>query len=189
MPPFDVDDVLVEIGEFGPRQKLIYGASCLFQSVAAWFAILPTYSSHVGDQLWECLPEAEAQAVLAVGGGGAAAEDFARCRNATAMPNGPISTAYCGLAHSTWRFIEPGASIATEWRLLCDHEYLAKLPTSLYFAGFGVGVAAFGGLSDRLGRRPVFLSGAAATVLVGLAESASPSLLVYSALRTVLGAI
>ncbi|KAF7649357.1 hypothetical protein LDENG_00142350 [Lucifuga dentata] len=56
-------------------------------------------------------------------------------------------------------FTEDVNSIVTEWVLVQQQAYKVSLAGSLFFAGLLVGNVVFGPLSDRIGRKPVFLTG------------------------------
>ncbi|XP_034041053.1 solute carrier family 22 member 15-like [Thalassophryne amazonica] len=56
-------------------------------------------------------------------------------------------------------FTEDVDSVVTEWLLVQQQAYKVSLAGSLFFAGLLVGNVVFGPLSDRIGRRPVFLTG------------------------------
>uniref|UniRef100_A0A672U8B5 Major facilitator superfamily (MFS) profile domain-containing protein n=1 Tax=Strigops habroptila TaxID=2489341 RepID=A0A672U8B5_STRHB len=57
------------------------------------------------------------------------------------------------------RFVDNFTSIVTEWYLIEQEAYKVSLASSLYFAGLLIGNATFGPLSDKLGRKPVYISG------------------------------
>ena len=84
-------------------------------------------------------------------------------------------------------FITNFTSIATEWNLLCGQTYKNELTQSIFMAGTLVGAPLIGGLADKHGRKPLwvstyFLSGALA-FLSGL----SPSYYVFVTLRFLVG--
>nr|XP_026692059.1 solute carrier family 22 member 2-like isoform X2 [Ciona intestinalis] len=64
------------------------------------------------------------------------------------------------IACESWRFLKSPEveSISTEFSLVCGNAWLSPLITSAQMLGFMVGSLAGGTLSDRLGRRPVFLT-------------------------------
>ncbi|XP_010768637.1 solute carrier family 22 member 15, partial [Notothenia coriiceps] len=56
-------------------------------------------------------------------------------------------------------FTEDIDSIVTEWFLVKQQAYKVSLAGSLFFAGLLFGNVFFGPLSDKIGRRPVYLTG------------------------------
>ncbi|XP_016121927.1 solute carrier family 22 member 15-like [Sinocyclocheilus grahami] len=57
------------------------------------------------------------------------------------------------------KFTEDVSSIVTEWYLIKHQAYKVNLAGSLFFAGVLIGNVLFGPLSDKIGRKPVFLTG------------------------------
>ncbi|XP_053731253.1 solute carrier family 22 member 15 isoform X1 [Synchiropus splendidus] len=78
-------------------------------------------------------------------------------------------------------------SIVTEWSLVEQQAYKVSLAGSLFFAGLLVGNLVFGPLSDRVGRRPVYLTGLFFEVLFGYMSAAAPSYEVFAASRLLVG--
>ncbi|XP_061915403.1 solute carrier family 22 member 15 [Entelurus aequoreus] len=78
-------------------------------------------------------------------------------------------------------------SIVTEWLLVKQQAYKVSLAGSLFFAGLLLGNIIFGPLSDRIGRRPVYLAGLFFEVLFGYVTVAAPSYELFAASRLLVG--
>ncbi|XP_061767475.1 solute carrier family 22 member 15 isoform X3 [Nerophis ophidion] len=78
-------------------------------------------------------------------------------------------------------------SIVTEWVLVKQQAYKVSLAGSLFFAGLLLGNIIFGPLSDRIGRRPVYLAGLFFEVLFGYVTVAAPSYELFAASRLLVG--
>ncbi|CAL8258985.1 unnamed protein product [Lota lota] len=85
------------------------------------------------------------------------------------------------------RFTEDLDSIVTEWYLVQDEAYKVSLAGSLFFAGVLVGNIVFGPLSDRVGRRPVFLTVLFFEVLFGYLTAVAPSYELFALSRLLVG--
>uniref|UniRef100_A0A8D2PUP5 Solute carrier family 22 member 13 n=1 Tax=Zosterops lateralis melanops TaxID=1220523 RepID=A0A8D2PUP5_ZOSLA len=72
--------------------------------------------------------------------------------------------------------------------MVCDRAVLSDVSQSIYMAGLLIGATLFGMLSDRIGRRPVFLISILIQAVFGLAVAFSPHIYVFMALRCVVGA-
>ncbi|XP_067466905.1 solute carrier family 22 member 15 [Thunnus thynnus] len=78
-------------------------------------------------------------------------------------------------------------SIVTEWFLIKQQAYKVSLAGSLFFAGLLVGNVVFGPLSDRIGRRPVYLTGLFFEVVFGYVTAFAPSYEVFAVSRLLVG--
>lgn len=84
-------------------------------------------------------------------------------------------------------FTEDVNSIVTEWFLLKQQAYKVSLAGSLFFAGVLVGNVFFGPLSDKIGRKPVFLTALFFEVVFGYATAFAPSYEVFALSRLLVG--
>ncbi|XP_075996597.1 solute carrier family 22 member 15 isoform X5 [Genypterus blacodes] len=84
-------------------------------------------------------------------------------------------------------FTEDVDSIVTEWVLVQQQAYKVSLAGSLFFVGLLLGNVVFGPLSDRIGRRPVLLSGLFFEVIFGYVTALAPSYEVFAASRLLVG--
>ncbi|KAK1905274.1 Solute carrier family 22 member 15-like, partial [Dissostichus eleginoides] len=84
-------------------------------------------------------------------------------------------------------FTEDIDSIVTEWFLVKQQAYKVSLAGSLFFAGLLFGNVFFGPLSDKIGRRPVYLTVLFFEVIFGYVTAFAPSYEVFAVSRLLVG--
>ncbi|XP_063817705.1 solute carrier family 22 member 15-like isoform X2 [Pseudophryne corroboree] len=85
------------------------------------------------------------------------------------------------------RFSDNFTSIVSEWHLIKHEAYKVSLASSLLFAGLLIGNILFGPLSDKLGRRKVYLTGLLFDVIFGYLTALAPSYEVFALSRLFVG--
>ncbi|XP_009897431.2 solute carrier family 22 member 13 [Dryobates pubescens] len=192
-------DFMNVLGDFGPYQKLLVFLISLplllnpFQMIGQVFMVLEvphhcdtSWIRAVGPNLTE---EEQLNLTLPRGADGA----YEQCRRYSPVDWDLDSIRTYGLnateeCRSGW--VYPAGqppSLLTEFDLVCERKDLKDISQSIYMAGLLLGAIIFGALSDRVGRRPVFLISISLQGLFGLGTAFAPHLYVYMAFRCVVG--
>ncbi|EMP40443.1 Solute carrier family 22 member 15-like protein [Chelonia mydas] len=74
-----------------------------------------------------------------------------------------------------------------QWYLIRHEAYKVNLASSLYFSGLLIGNIIFGPLSDKLGRKPVYMSGLFFDVIFGYVTAFAPNYEIFAMSRFIVG--
>ncbi|XP_049780685.1 organic cation transporter protein-like [Schistocerca cancellata] len=79
------------------------------------------------------------------------------------------------------------SSTIVEWDLVCDSAWLRATADSMFMLGDMIGSFGFGFLSDRYGRKPIFIIALVLQILGGILVSVSPQYIFFMIFRLVVG--
>ena len=169
------DELLRNLGEFGKYQRKIY-----------FLLFIPTIFSAMQNLAWvflgatvhhRCLlPEEVGEAEVFEMPDGLKSK-LILSRDNTTFDNchylNDGNSTYCdnGWVYDKSTF---GSSAVMEWNLVCDNRSLRATAQSVYMFGVLLGSYIFGFLSDRFGRKPVFLLSIILQFLSGLGAGMAP---------------
>ncbi|XP_046845862.1 organic cation transporter protein-like isoform X1 [Xenia sp. Carnegie-2017] len=88
----------------------------------------------------------------------------------------------------TYNLSDGETTIISEWDLVCDDVYKSNIVTVLFSCGMMLGIL-FGQLSDKFGRKPVFLFTTFSHVIVGIVIFFTNNYIVFVFCRFVLGSL
>ncbi|XP_039603860.1 solute carrier family 22 member 16 [Polypterus senegalus] len=80
-------------------------------------------------------------------------------------------------------------SIVTDWDLVCDNEWLAKLTQPTFMLGVLIGALIFGDAADRVGRRPMLIFTSVCQYVLGICVAFSFNYYIFIVLRFLLAMV
>ncbi|XP_051954808.1 solute carrier family 22 member 16-like [Xyrauchen texanus] len=80
-------------------------------------------------------------------------------------------------------------SIVTEWDLVCEKEWLAKLTQPTFMLGVLIGALVFGDIADRIGRRPILIATSLCQFAFGILVAFTGNYYLFVAMRFLLATV
>ncbi|EDW16686.1 organic cation transporter-like protein [Drosophila mojavensis] len=186
------DEVIVQLGDFGRYQKIIYVLICLTSIPVAFHKLAGVF----------LLAKPEFRCALPTDVDGASYELPAQLQQ-LAYPE-KDSCAYYEVAYtngsyhrlsnssqSCTRYIYDQSkylnSAVTEFNLVCGRGFLAASSDSMFMLGVLLGSIIFGQLSDKHGRKPIFFASLVIQVIFGVVAALAPEYFTYTLARLIVG--
>ncbi|MCI4395820.1 hypothetical protein PGIGA_G00196460 [Pangasianodon gigas] len=80
-------------------------------------------------------------------------------------------------------------SIVTEWDLVCEKEWLAKLTQPTFMLGVLIGALLFGDVADRVGRRPILMATSVCQFAFGITVAFTGNYYIFMVMRFLLAMV
>lgn len=198
--PFEFDDLLPHLGEFGLYQKILFLLMIPFACNVAFVYFAQIFITIVPGNYWCRVPELanltiEERLALAIPVG---SDGYEKCRmydvNFTELVKNGVKE-----AGSTWNTVAckygweydfsevPYASISAELNWVCENAALPNTAQSIFFCGAILGGLIFGWMADRYGRIPALLSCNLVGLIGGIATAFCNSFWAFSVCRFLVG--
>lgn len=184
---FDLDLLIQQIGPFGKFQLLNYLLICIPVTLTAMYSLVFVFTA--GDLEYRCrIAECDADNpnlhasfmnfTTPIDG-----DRFSMCQKFQHIPNGTVENQCQAdlFDHnkvkdcSEFVYQDDETTILSEWDLGCSEEWKLSLVGSINNVGQVVGLALSGYISDRFGRRTVFILSCFFAALLGVIRSFSTS--------------
>lgn len=188
------DDVLVHLGKFGSYQKKNYVLLCLpvilcaFHKLSGVFLLAtPDHRCKLDGELSNAtfkLPESILNASYPLD---TKSNKFSQCSyfsDGVDARNDSREVRQC--SEYVWDTSKYESSAVKSFELICDRSDLKPRSDALLMVGVFMGSFAFGHLSDKYGRRIVFVLSLASQLFFGLLTAISPEFISYTVSRMVI---
>lgn len=179
------DDILKEVGEFGPYQKSIYFLLCLPALFLAAIDVLNAYLMYSPAHF--CATEGSSgqlkgqPANLSSDYNSSYSFKYEQCR-VTAISNSTNITSY---SCSSWTYDETvfSSTFVSELNLVCDSALTSAYMQVIIHSGVLTGSVLQGFVSDRFGRKLVLCGSSAIAMVTGISSVFFTNIYIFTALR------
>lgn len=191
------DEVLGRIGNFGKYQLCVIGVVQFVGVFAAWQLLSSSFMLPEVD-FWCSPPELNLPRGIPINWTSPVWPgedkpdncfmydiDYENVTEQTIQTEGVMNTTCSRWDYS--RSMSP-ESVASQFNLVCGNDYLRSVSQSMYMAGKMVGALGAGMLSDKFGRKRMILIASICVLLFGIVISFSPSMIVFTILRSCVAA-
>ncbi|XP_029709294.1 carcinine transporter [Aedes albopictus] len=205
--PFDLDELLPAIGEFGRYQKLLLWLICLPACIPCGFcAFNQLFMTDVPEDYWCKIPELQNFSVQERKLYGIpmverdGQEEFSKCSRyavdwkvlladndiSTIVPNSSWPVELC---RNGWEYNNSFvmSSIVIDYNLVCEYDIYPTLGLVALNTGGPIGVYLFGMLNDRAGRRMAYFCCLATLLFGSFITAASSSFWMWAFSRVIVG--
>ncbi|KAG5868463.1 hypothetical protein JTB14_020640 [Gonioctena quinquepunctata] len=197
--PFEFDDLLPHIGEFGIYQKILFLLMIPFACSVAFVYFSQIFITIVPNH-WCWVPElanltVEERVALAIPSGSSGLEKCSMydinfeelLQNGTRKPDPSWKIVSCknGWEYNTTEV--PYASISTEQNWVCENAALPSIAQAIFFCGAILGGLVFGWIADRFGRIPALVGTNTIGLVGGIATTFCSSFWAFSFCRFLVG--
>ncbi|KAK6187137.1 hypothetical protein SNE40_005225 [Patella caerulea] len=190
------DDVLETIGPFGKYQKIRCFLLCLFASVSAWHALNMVFigaepefhcdnqNMNISSSKISNISDAGLLELLVPDDSCQQYDEkdviifYDNSTGVHRLLSSNMSTTDCtrGFWYSKEKY---SSTIVSKFDLVCKRKFWKSTSKSVFFFGRLCGAIAFGQLSDRFGRRPIFFVGAAVLLVAGSVAAAAQNIYMF----------
>ncbi|CAH1778274.1 unnamed protein product [Owenia fusiformis] len=194
------DDILKEIGEFGRYQKIQYLLLCFVSIFSAFLSFNMVFTGATPEHFCKRTPDETWSNITpwydnttyflnrsSIGDSiGLNTSSREQCFTIERSINGSDVKSACkyGWIYSTEEY---SSTIVSQWNLVCDNKWQRGTAKSIFFAGRLAGALIFGQLSDRFGRKPVFISALCLQIVSGVIVALSVNMIMFYVFYLILG--
>lgn len=198
------DEIIHQLGEFGPYQKQIYVLLCLPSILVAFHVLAGVFIQaspnhrcllsfeNVTDATFEFIDPTIWDLFYPIDsrGGYSSCKFFHNSSSSSAAAIPDIEFLSSKSCDRGWVFDKSiyKSTTVTDWNMVCGDNWLRALADSLFMIGVMLGSIVFGNLSDKIGRKPVFVWSLVVLEISGLLVALSPQYIFYAASRFIVGA-